>query len=36
MRYPLSSSIRWASFSSNRTAFLISNKICPLITKIAA
>ena len=36
MRYPLSSSIRWASFSSNRTAFLISNKICPLITRIAA
>ena len=36
MRYPLSSSNRWASFSSNRTAFLISIKVCPMITRIAA
>ena len=36
MRYPLSSSNRWASLSSNRTAFLISIKVCPMITRIAA
>ena len=36
MRYPLSSSKRWASLSSNRTAFLISTKVCPMITRIAA
>ncbi len=35
-RYPLSSSIRWASLSSNRTAFLISYKVCTEITRIAA
>jgi len=35
-RYPLSSSSRWASLSSNRTAFLISFKVCPVITRIAA
>ena len=35
-RYPLSSSNRWASLSSNRTAFLISIKVCTGITKIAA
>ena len=34
MRYPLSSSNRWASFSSNRTAFLISTKVCTGITRI--
>ncbi len=31
-----SSSKRWASVSSIRTAFLISNKVYPVITKIAA
>ena len=36
MRYPLSSSNRWASLSSNRTAFLISIRVCPMITRIAA
>ena len=35
-RYPISSSIRWASFSSNRSAFLISSKVCIGITRIAA
>ena len=34
-RYPLSSSNRWASFSSNRTAFLISTMVCTGITRIA-
>ena len=36
MRYPLSSSNRWASLNSNRTAFLISLMVCPVITRIAA
>ncbi len=36
LRYPRSSSNRWASFSSNRTAFLMSNMVCPMITRIAA
>ena len=35
-RYPFSSSNRWTSLSSNRTAFLISFKVCPVITRIAA
>ena len=34
-RYPLSSSNRWASFSSNHTAFLISTMVCTGITRIA-
>ena len=36
LRYPCSSSNRWTSLSSNRTAFLISFKVCPVITRIAA
>ena len=36
LRYPFSSSNRWTSLSSNRTAFLISFKVCPVITRIAA
>ena len=35
-RYPLSSSNRWPSLSSNRTAFLISIKVYVRITKFAA
>ena len=35
-RYPFSSSNRWASLSSNRSAFLISSMVCTGITRIAA